>query len=178
MAKTGVRKLNSVAACGDTVVIELTRGKSALVDACDYPLVAGHRWVATPSRNAWYAKATVRGLDGRRRSLQMHRVLLGLGSGDNRLVDHVDGNGLNNQRVNLRIATVSQNAMNSRKHASATSKFKGVSLHESGLWKASICVDGRVIYLGYFDDEDAAARAYNDAAIANHGNFACLNQVD
>ena len=177
MSRRGLRKPNEVTTCGDTVVVHLTKGQSALVDLCDYPLVSGHRWVATAADGVWYAKATVRSPDDRRVSLFMHRAILGLGSGDTLAVDHIDGNGLNNSRANLRLATTSQNAMNRRKRASAHSRHKGISLHPSGLWKASICCRGKIVRLGYFRDEQEAALAYNRAAMELFGEFACLNEV-
>lgn len=91
-------------------------------------------------------------------------------------VDHRDGNGLNNQRTNLRQATALQNMWNRRKTAAAASRYKGVTWYRpTKRWTAAIRVGGRVRYLGYFRDEQAAARAYDTAAREVHGEFACLN---
>lgn len=92
-------------------------------------------------------------------------------------VDHIDGDGLNNRRVNLRIVTHRQNIWNRKKNVNPTSsKFKGVSLYKkSGRWVAYIAAHGKRRHIGYFDDEEAAARAYDAEARRLHGEFACLN---
>jgi len=93
-------------------------------------------------------------------------------------VDHVDGNGLNNQFCNLRVATRSQNNVNSNKPDTNTSGYKGVYPHSTvNKWVAQIGVDGHRQYFGYFDDPQAAARAYNEAALKHYGEFACLNSL-
>jgi hypothetical protein len=98
----------------------------------------------------------------------MHSLITGL-----ELVDHEDGDGLNNQQYNLRPATISQNLRNGRAQE-VTSIYKGVGLHR-GRWRARIYVDGRRLSLGYFADEPAAGRAYDAAAREHFGVFACLN---
>lgn len=96
-------------------------------------------------------------------------------------VDHVDGEGLNNRRFNLRGATRRQNSYNARLRSGGSSRFKGVSLDamasERGAapWRAYIRVDGRQIVLGRFQTEAAAARAYDTAALEVFGEFAATN---
>jgi len=110
----------------------------------------------------------------------MHRLIMGLGSfqDDPVYVDHVDGNGLNNHRKNLRIVSHPQNLANTGSRG-GTSKFKGVSWHaEKGRWGAGIMIDGRFKLLGRYDDEEQAALAYNLAAKEAWGEHAHLNQVD
>jgi hypothetical protein len=93
------------------------------------------------------------------------------------LVDHRDGDGLNNMRSNLRFATSRQNAMNRSKWKSSDSRFKGV--HRDGKrWRAIITLGGKRIHLGCFASDEEAALAYNDAALANYGEFAKLNVIE
>lgn len=106
--------------------------------------------------------------------ITMHRLIIG--AIDRRLIDHVDGNGLNNQKHNLRVASASQNIANSRKREIASSKFKGVGWHKSAQkWEAYICPNRHKIHLGLFEIEEQAAVAYDRAARYHFGNFARLN---
>lgn len=105
----------------------------------------------------------------------MHREILGLMPEDPD-VDHRDGEGLNNRRSNLRLVTNSQNNMNSQCRWGALSKYKGVSWHKRReKWQGRIKLNGKEIYLGYFDNEKKAARAYDEAAKKHFGEFARLN---
>ncbi len=155
---------------GDLVKITLTRGKVALIDLADLPKVAEYRWCAVLMRNrSWYAAAHQRGSRRGSAPVRMHNVLLGhLG------VDHIDGDGLNNRRNNLRPATDEQNKRNRRISKNNTSGYKGVFL-DRGRWRACIDEHGRRHYLGYFATAEEAARAYDAAAREGHGEFANLN---
>lgn len=91
-------------------------------------------------------------------------------------LDHVDGNGLNNTRANLRPATNAQNNHNERLRATNTSGYKGVHwVRTNSKWRAEIRIDGRNRHFGYFVDPLDAARAYDAAARSAFGAFACLN---
>ena len=99
------------------------------------------------------------------------------------LGDHINRNRLDNRRANLRLCTYAQSARNVSKQAShngrkCSSKYKGVTLRKkSGLWMARIDKDYEQYHLGYFENEEDAARAYNEAAIELHGEFASLNEI-
>jgi hypothetical protein len=152
---------------------EKARGRLVLVDSGDWDLMMQHRWhVAEPPRNGHpygpYASTNLNLGGGRFRTVLMHQLLTGWP-----LTDHIDGNGLNNQRSNLRLATNSQNLCNSGSRG-GSSPFKGVS-RQNRKWRAVIEVGGTRTHLGYFDDEVEAARAYDAAALRLHGDFARLN---
>lgn len=149
--------------------IPLTLGYVALVDDEDYDRVmAAGKWHARPDRKSTYARRTI-GTNGRRRNVYLHSVLTGWP-----LVDHANGNGLDNRRANLRPATNAENQRNRPVQANNTSGFKGVGLHR-GKWRAQIKLDGKRRHLGYFATPDEAGRAYDDAARELHGEFARLN---
>lgn len=158
-----------------TKKIPLSQGKFAIVDADDYAWLAQWKW----SYNKGYAirnKYSERvGGKVRAEGIRMHREILSAPKGMQ--VDHVDGNGLNNTRENLRICSSQQNNRN-RKAVEGTSKFKGVTVYCPGeKWFAQIWVNKKSIFLGYFKDEKEAARAYNEAAKKHFGEFARLNEV-
>lgn len=106
----------------------------------------------------------------------MHREVMSAKEGE--ILDHIDLDKLNNQKANLRNATYSQNAVNRLPPRSNKSGFKGVCFDKvRKKFKSSVKVDGKLIYLGYFKDRTDAARAYNEAAVKYHGEFAKLNQL-
>ncbi len=155
-------------------------GRTALISPCDFDLVSTYKWrVYQASREGKkddgpYAFAHTRRTDGSRTTIRMHNLILGVSG-----VDHVNGNGLDNRRVNLRPATRSQNGFNVSSRANGTSKYKGVCWHKRKKgWQASIKIDGKLIYLGRFADEAQAARAYDAAARELHGEFARFNFPD
>jgi len=152
------------------------KGRVALVDDEDYDLVMHYRWhvyekIRTDTRNNGpYAQAGIRLDDGRQTTIRMHKLITGWP-----MTDHEDGNGLNNQRYNLRPANQSQQSMNRRSFAGSSSQFKGVSLKKNGRWCAYIQLNGKFTHLGTFADELEAALAYDAAARQLHGKFARLN---
>jgi hypothetical protein len=156
-------------------------GRVVLVDDADYDLVMQYRWyiwertMANGTKQGPYATANRPGL--RPRTVRMHRLLVPDGPG----VDHEDGNGLNNQRSNLRPASKGQNMANSRKSNAAggvapSSRFKGVTWDKDRrLWRAEITACGVGHNLGRFVREELAARAYDAAALRAFGEFAKVN---
>lgn len=152
--------------------IELTQGKVAIIDDADWDLVSGYKWFAKKSGNTYYAETKVRREGGGQRDIRMHRLLLSLT--DQKIqVDHRDGNGLNNQRENLRACSLAENQRNRGAYANNKSGFKGVSWHkQSGKWRASIGVNGKRKHIGLFDTPEAAHASYCLAAVEFHGEFA------
>jgi len=160
----------------DTYLIPLTRGKSTTVDVIDANL-ADVLWTAKPDSYTIYAHRHEPCGNGKRKTIRLHRVILALMLKRDLLtgeeVDHIDGNGLNNTRKNLRLATKAQNMANSRKRSDNTSGFKGVCWYEhKGKWRAYISVSGKKMHLGYFTSKEAAYAAYCTAAEKYHGEFA------
>ena len=153
--------------------IPLTRGKYAIVDAADYEWLSQHKWLANgDEKRGFYAGRRV----GRKLQL-MHRLIMNAPPGT--VVDHIDGNGLNNRRCNLRICTQKQNSRNSAPSRHSSSRFKGVYYcKRTRKWIATIGYNGRTIHLGSFDDEIEAARAYDRKARELFGEFAYLNFPD
>jgi hypothetical protein len=154
---------------GAIAFVPLTKDYEAVIDAADLPLVDCLNWSADVDRSVVYAKRT--DCSGpRRRTVMMHRVLMGDPSGVE--IDHVDGDGLNNRRSNLRWATDQQNAHNRRISSLNTSGFKGVYWDKArGAWRATITLNCVRRHLGYFDTPEAAHAAYVKASASLHGEF-------
>jgi hypothetical protein len=153
------------------VEIPLTRGLVAIVDAEDAGRVLGAgKWHAIPGGHIFYGRRTFR-IDGCRRSIMLHTFLTGWP-----LTDHINHDGLDNRRRNLRQATTRENTMNRRVRSDSVSGYKGVNESpDQRVWEARICVDGRAISLGAYDDPIEAARAYDIGARHHFGDFAGLN---
>jgi hypothetical protein len=149
--------------------IKLTRGKVALVDDDDFDYLNQWRWFAHQGRSTFYAETNQK-INGKYKTIKMHRVIM---NPDNGLqIDHIDHNGLNNQKSNLRNATNGQNQMNRK--ASGAVKYLGVNRFGK-YFQARISVNKSRIFLGYFINAKDAALAYDNAAILFHGEFANVN---
>ena len=154
-------------------------GLFAIVDSSDFELVSAYSWFPRKNYHTFYVQhSPSRTLPGERRPVLMHRLLLGLGPGD-QTVDHINGNGLDNRRENLRLCSDSTNQANRHRLVpNASSRYRGVTWHAAlGKWQAHIKVMGRSIYLGVFASEEEAALAYNHAAVAHFREYAHLNEV-
>lgn len=152
--------------------IPLTQGQFALVDDADFEKVGRVKWSAMKVKNGnFYAVRNVTG-GGKRTMLLLHCEILEIKG-----VDHLDGNGLNCCRENLRPATTKQNAQGFRhKSLGVSSRFRGVCWYKKySKWLSQIMLDRKNFFLGYFLCEEAAARAYDSAAKKLFGEFARLN---
>ena len=160
--------------------IALSQGRFAIVDEADYQKYRLDAWHFLPDKYAiGYACGTFR-CNGIVKTGMMHRLIMGLPAKRNGLdVDHINGNGLDNRRCNLRICARGQNRAHCHKPVSGkTSQYKGVCWHKrSKRWYAQIGtgVSGHPVNIGTFQSEEDAARAYNAAAAERYGEFARLN---
>lgn len=148
--------------------IDLTKGLVAEVDWVDYYKALNYRWHATVCRGHAYARTTLPG----GKHLFLHRLILTPDPGF--VVDHIDKNGLNNKRSNLRLATHAQNQVNiKRKKPNTASRFRGVAFRSDRpkQWRAALVSKGQSQYLGCFYIEKEAAIAYAKAAMIAHGEF-------
>jgi HNH endonuclease len=155
----------------DGQVIPLTRGMHAVVDSADFEKVSGRNWYAHKGHRTYYACAWANGTIDR-----MHHVILGVPS--TVLVDHADGNGLNNCRSNLRLATKSLNGANRRKQRNNTTGYMGVVKQRNKkreLYMAMIECRGKQSIRYGFSTPEGAARARDAMAMAAFGEFATLN---
>jgi hypothetical protein len=152
-----------------------TEGKFTIVDPPDFYRLNSFNWLCSGRDDNLYAARVVRTPSGRLNTILMHKEILDAPPG--LLVDHTNTNSLDNRRSNLRLATPSQNSCNSRRDKSKTcSRFRGVSFSKrKQKWFAAIRANGRKLWLGYFDSELDAAKAYDEAARMYHKEFASIN---
>lgn len=157
--------------------IKLTQNRWAMVDAEDYDELSNRKWKLLRYKNGlqyahrclWDKKTKEQG------SERMHRTIMKAKKGE--LIDHINGNGLDNRKSNLRFCTHNQNLFN-RGSGGGTSRFKGVRFHKRNKnWNAYVTVNGKSMHVGVFDSEEDAARAYDKAAKKYHGEFAWCNFV-
>ena len=158
--------------------IQLTGGHVALVDNGDYQYLSNFKWYAHISKRGHItARRNKPRKEGGSRVVLMHRQILGV-TDRYVFVDHIDHDPLNNQRSNIRLCTVDQNAKNQKPNRSGkSSKYKGVHQLLSGRWAAQIGVNGSKEYLGSHDTEELAGKAYDVAANKFHGEFALTNNL-
>lgn len=157
--------------------IKLTQNKYTLIDDEDYERVMNHRWYASSKTRAnSYAKTSIRDSLGNSKKLYLHRLIMEVYDPKIK-VDHINGNGLDNRKCNLRLCGIKQNTQN-RKFYNNTSGYKGVVWDKwSNSWKAQIGVDDKNIHLGRFKNKKDAAIAYNNAALTYFKEFASLNVI-
>ena len=151
-------------------LIKLTFGKFAIIDTADYGRVSQYNWCAVQDDRCWYANTFKK--DGT--TLSMHRLITNAPKGI--VVDHINHNGTDNRKSNLRLCTNSQNQQNRRPTRGSSSIYKGVhwcNFHKK--FRARITHNGERLHLGYFDSEIDAAKAYDKKALELFGEFAYLN---
>lgn len=137
--------------------------QDVLIDDCDLTLMSERHWTL----NSGYVVFWQRG-----KAKSLHRILMGEPVGME--VDHINGNPLDNRRSNLRVCTRRENLQNRRVYRKRLGKFKGLNFRKNSI-AAQITFRGQVIYLGDYQTDIAAARAYDAAAREFFGEFACLN---
>jgi hypothetical protein len=170
MAKKEIRQIRVE---GNVAYVPLTQGYEAVIDAADVLLVAGFNWLTRTAPYTAYAARNGREVLGERKGkvVFLHQAIFP--PKDGFVIDHIDGDGLNNRRENLRYATKAENGRNSRKKKNNTSGFKGVYLHrQSGRWQARIST-GKPTQrsLGMFSTPEEAHEAYVKASAEMHGEF-------
>ena len=155
--------------------VPLTQGYIAIVDDEDFEKIKHHKWSITSNKEKThvYARAKIAG-----KTIKLHRYILGL-TDKSMVVDHIDHNGLNNTRSNLRVCTLKENQANQKPKKNAASKYRGLAWNKQRLkWQVSIKVNGVQKYLGIYKNEDEAARVYDKHAKIQYGEFAYLNFKD
>ena len=166
------------------------------MDDEDYEAVSAHKWHTNIKPHTTYARSTVKISNNKQKTIYMHRMIMGLFDAPSSVcIDHIDGDGLNNCRNNLRITDYSGNQQNLRKRLPKnwTSIYKGVHYNnhsKSQPWVAQITIpkqpingirpkgSGKVKWLGSYKTQEEAALAYNQAAIDLFGPMAHLNTID
>ena len=168
--------------------ITLNNGECAVVDDADFEVVhevgfasgliwrgtiADTTWAAKPRSHTTYAISRLGGT----LELRLHRVVMNATA--DQMIDHINGNGLDCRRANLRIASAGENSANRKKSKNqSTSRYKGVALQKATRkWSAHIRIDGIKKHLGTYETEAEAAIAYNIAATQAFGEFAKLNEI-
>ncbi len=154
--------------------IPLTQGNFAIVDEEDFDHLIQYKWQIAKRKSLLYAERHVR-INGISTPVSMHRFIMNCPK--DKCVDHINHNGLDNRRLNLRIVSWQQNSWNKRKQRGKySSQYKGVSYdNRLGKWTAKIWFKEKSIYINFFDDEQSAAKAYDEKAKELFGEFACLN---
>ena len=151
--------------------IPLQGGDVAYVDAADYVRLKDYTWFMSKEG---YAVGFVPNGDGQFKLQYMHRLILQPDPGE--LTDHINGDRLDNRRENLRTATPRQNMQSKRVSGLSETKLKGVSRHKArGKYHARIQLEGIRYHLGFFEDAETAALAYDEAARRLFGEFARCN---
>ena len=152
--------------CGEVKHIPMSRGQYALVDAADYEWLSRYKWHLCGGGYAARSEKSKR--------ILMHRQIMEPPPG--MVIDHIDGSRANNCRANLRVCTHAENQRNRRKKRDSASAFKGVGyLKNCRRCHAKLVFEGRTVWLGHFDSEPEAARAYDRKAVELFGEFAHLN---
>lgn len=162
--------------------IILTQGYKALIDDEDFEVINKFKWSYLESQSGnQYAHCHSLG-DKNRKTIRMHRLIMKAPKGKE--VDHINGDGLDNRKLNLRICNRNENQKNQKntiflkRRKNVTSKFKGVCWHKkSNQWTSQAGLNKKRIYLGIFRNEINAAKAYDEFAKKNFGKFARLNFV-
>lgn len=154
---------------GEIAYVPLTRGYEAVIDACDVPIVKCYNWHVDAHKKHFYAAAGAV-IDGKPTRIRMHRLLSGADKGQ--YVDHIDGDGLNNRRDNIRVCRQRDNMRNRKMPTTNSTGYKGVWWDKRiNCYRACIRVDDKTMHLGRFDDPSEAHKAYCEAAEKYYGEY-------
>ena len=155
--------------------IILTQGKFTAVDDADFDWLNQYKWHAHKDLGGYYAKRTIH-KNRKYHKIRMHRVIMNCP--EDKQIDHINHNTLDNRKCNLRICTFPENQRNRLPRLNCSSQYKGVCWHKQNKkWVSRIKLDQKNYSLGSYDSEIEAARAYNTKATELFGNFAVLNNV-
>jgi hypothetical protein len=155
--------------------IKLTKGKYAIVDPEDYDKINQYNWYTKDNGYTFYAERKER-IFCKKRSIRMHRQIMN--APKDKVVDHINRNGLDNRKENLQLVSQQENTWNSERGANTgSSKYKGVNYDKAHQkYRATLCHNSGKIHLGYFENETDAAHAFDEAAKKYRGRFAILNR--
>ncbi len=168
-----MKKPRDVIILGDIAIVRLTKGFEAIIDSDDAGIVENYCWSSYVRDRTVYAGRTIKS-ECNAKCLYLHRAIMN--PPGSMQVDHINGNGLDNRKINLRIATSQQNNHNQRMRKDNKSGYKGVSWSNTAkAWKAQIRLFGKTINLGFFDCPKSAYEIYCDASIKLHKDFGRRN---
>lgn len=168
------------------ITIPLNHEKMAIIDDVDSGKVANFKWLAVRYNNTWYAKAYTRvgrvgrinGINRLGKMIYLHRLVMGF---PKKFIDHIDHDGLNCRKNNLREVTASQSNMNMRMRKGNVSGFRGVTIlrdhPRKRPWLAQLKINGETVFRDYFTTAIAGAKAYNKASLKYHGDFGYRNLI-
>lgn len=156
------------------ITIRLTNGMFTVVDDDDFDRVKDYNWQHRSRKGAPSYVGCTKSKNKIKRWIHLHRLIMNCP--ENMEVDHIDGDGLNNCKSNLRICTHRENILNRSVNKRKDNSMKGVGLHE-GRWRSRIASEGKKFFLGHFPTMELAAIAYNEKAKELHGEFAKLNPI-
>lgn len=163
-------------------ILKTSSGTDIILDHEDIAVASEFRWHDWTNRkyngHSWKCPAASVLINGKKRVLLLHRLLLGATFGDGKIIDHINGNTFDARKQNLRFCSHGQNISNQRNKTKnyKTSRFHGV-FRSGGKWRAQIRANKIKIHLGMFINEEDAARAYNSASMKFHGEFASMNTI-
>jgi hypothetical protein len=154
----------------------IVKGREVLIDDEDYERVTHYSWRFD---NHGYPKTQITqkiNTDKKRIIIRLHRFILNLTNKDKILIDHINGNILDNRKSNLRSVTYQQNSMNSKIRKNNRSGYKGVTI-DGKKYRSRITMNRKIINLGTYSTKEEAAKKYNEAALKYFGEYARLNVI-